>query len=109
MKTAIAMREDKMAIEYIDRAAVEKFIEDGLNNTDAAKRFGHDAIEIMAEVHYMPAAAVTEVIPCRECTHYEQGACLKIYQDGNLHPEAWQKRKPEDFCSYGERKDGGAK
>ena len=47
--------------EYIERTAVEKFIEDGLNNPDKNKAFGHDAIEIMAEVHYMPAADVPEV------------------------------------------------
>lgn len=61
------------------------------------------ALEMFDEV---PSATVTEVIPCKECIHYEQGVCLKIYQDGNLHSEAWQPRKPEDFCSYGERKDG---
>lgn len=48
--------------EYIARQAVEKFIEDGLNNPDENKRFGHDAIEIMAEVHYMPAADVAPVV-----------------------------------------------
>jgi rubrerythrin len=48
--------------EYIEREAVEKFIEDWLNNQDVAKRFGHDAIEIMAEVHYMPAADVVPVV-----------------------------------------------
>lgn len=47
--------------EYIERAAVEKFIEDGLNNQDKNKAFGHDAIEIMAEIHYMPAADVAPV------------------------------------------------
>lgn len=26
------------------------------------------------------------------------GVCLKIYSDGNTHPEAWQSRRPEDFC-----------
>ena len=46
---------------YIERAAVEKFIEDGLNNPDKNKAFGHDAIEIMAEIHYMPAADVAPV------------------------------------------------
>ena len=46
------------------------------------------------------------VTRCKDCEHYEMGVCLKIYQDGNLHSEAWQPRKPEDFCSYGERKDG---
>ena len=49
--------------EYIERAAVEKFIEDGLNNPDKNKTFGHDTIEIMAEIHYMPAADVVEVRP----------------------------------------------
>ena len=47
--------------EYIERAAVEKFIEDGLNNPDKNKAFGHDAIEIMEEIHYMPAADVAPV------------------------------------------------
>lgn len=46
------------------------------------------------------------VVRCKDCKHYDLGVCLKIYSDGNAHPEAWQKRKPEDFCAYGERKDG---
>lgn len=52
----------------------------------------------------MPAADVAPVVHCKDCKHYDLGVCLKIYQDGNLHSEAWQPRKPEDFCSYGERK-----
>ena len=47
--------------EYIKKEAVIKFIENGLNNPDKTKSFGHDAIEIMAEVQYMPAADVVEV------------------------------------------------
>lgn len=47
------------------------------------------------------------VVYCKDCKHYEMGVCLKIYSDGNAHPAAWQKRKPEDFCSYGERRGGG--
>lgn len=43
----------------------------------------------------------------REHKHYGMGVCLKIYSDGNVHAAAWQKRKPDDFCSYGERKDCG--
>ena len=46
------------------------------------------------------------VTRCKDCKHYDMGVCLKIYSDGNVHSVAWQKRKPEDFCSYGERKDG---
>lgn len=48
---------------------------------------------------------VEVVVRCKGCLHYDMGVCLKIYSDGNVHPEAWQPRKPEDFCSYGERKE----
>lgn len=47
------------------------------------------------------------VVWCKGCKHYDMGVCLKIYSDGNVQSAAWQERKPEDFCSYGERKDGG--
>ena len=46
------------------------------------------------------------VTRCKDCEHYDMGVCLKIYSDGNVHPEAWQSRKPDDFCSYVERKEG---
>lgn len=46
-----------------------------------------------------------EVVRCKDCKHYDLGVCLKIYSAGNAHPEAWQPRRPEDFCFYGERKD----
>ena len=71
--------------EYIERAAVEKFIEDGLNNPDKNKAFGHDAIEIMAEIHYMPAADVVEVRHGRWLTtdayphHLYCSVCYKTY------------------------------
>lgn len=55
----------------------------------------------------LPAADVTPVVRCKECKHYDMGVCLKIYSDGNVHSAAWQKRKLDDFCSYGERKDCG--
>lgn len=53
-----------------------------------------------------PAADVAPVVRCKDCKHYDMGVCLKIYSDGSVHPAAWQSRKPEDFCSYGERKAG---
>ena len=49
---------------------------------------------------------VEVVVRCKECKHYDLGVCLKIYSDGNMHTEAWQSRRPEDFCSYGELKEG---
>lgn len=53
-----------------------------------------------------PTVDAEVVVRCKGCMHYDMGVCLKIYSDGNVHTDAWQSRKPEDFCSYGERKDG---
>lgn len=47
--------------DCISRDAVERFIENGLNNPDKEKAFGHDAVEILTEVHYMNAADVKPV------------------------------------------------
>lgn len=55
---------------------------------------------------HMDTVDAVPVVRCKDCAHYDMGVCLKIYSDGNVHPEAWQSRKPDDFCSYGERKDG---
>lgn len=41
----------------IDAEPIERFIENGLNCKDPQKRFGHDAIEILTEVHYAPTIA----------------------------------------------------
>ena len=43
-----------------------------------------------------------EIVRCKDCLHYEMGVCLKIYDDGTANKDAWQERKPDDFCSYGE-------
>jgi hypothetical protein len=70
---------------------------------------------IRGEIHFddeydlvdrCPTVDAEVVVRCKNCKHYDMGVCLKIYSDGNTHPEAWQSRRPEDFCSYGERKDG---
>ena len=53
-----------------------------------------------------PTIDAVPVVRCRECKHYKTGICLKIYYDGLASRYAWQERKPNDFCSYGERKEG---
>ena len=96
--------------EYIERSAVfEQF-----DNADADEcetddfggvDYGFGMKNIKELINAIPAAEVAEVVRCKDCKHYDLGVCLKIYSDGNTHTEAWQPRKPEDFCSYGERKD----
>lgn len=51
--------------------------------------------------------AFVSVTRCKECEYYDLGVCLKIYSDGNAQKDSWQTRNPDDFCSYGKRKDGG--
>ena len=57
-------------------------------------------------VRYAPTIDAVPAVRCRDCVHYEMEACLKIYEDGAVSSYAWQYREPDDFCSYGERKDG---
>ena len=60
----------------------------------------------VADIDAIPRVDAVEVVRCRECIHYFSGACLKIYSDGNVSQDAWQERNEDDFCSYGERKEG---
>lgn len=88
--------------EYIDRAVCLSILRAKANMTvlmDAAPYF-EKAAQMLEK---LPAADVAPVVRCKDCKHYDMGVCLEIYSVGNIHSAAWQKRKPEDFCSYGER------
>ena len=60
-----------------------------------------------SDIGYMirkrPTVDAVEVVRCRECKHCdpENGHC-----DHPMGTAAPLKRKPDDFCSYGERKEG---
>ena len=60
----------------------------------------------VSDIDTIPRVDAVEVVRCRDCIHYFAGACLKIYSDGNGSQDAWQERNEDDFCSYGERKEG---
>lgn len=59
-----------------------------------------DIGDVLDAVEDFPAADVRPVVLCKDCLHYEMGVCLKIYDDGAANKDAWQERKPDDFCSY---------
>ena len=88
--------------EYIEREAAIDAVTEVYYNTPDVNLSGE---KFEAAINGILAADVAPVVRCKGCKHYDMGVCLKIYSDGNAHPEAWQSRKPEDFCSYGERKD----
>lgn len=67
-----------------------------------------DEDTILDLVDSVPAVDAVPVVRCKDCIHYDLGVCLKIYSDGNAQKDSWQSRNPNDFCSYGERRGGGA-
>lgn len=89
--------------EYIKRNAIKARLEDLVDWCQDLRKPGLE--QALAMLNEEPAADVVPVVHCKDCMHYDMGVCLKIYSDGNTHPEAWQSRRPEDFCSYGERKE----
>lgn len=93
--------------EYIECEPIIQFIEHGLNE----KKFGYDAIEILGEINYAPAADAVEVIRCKDCKWYKESKllapdkfCFRL-KDGNGNHVGYN-FVPNDFCSHGERKDG---
>lgn len=88
--------------EYIEREAAINSMCRWRSDTTRDKCHIADVCNLACRLEAVPAADVREVVLCRDCIHYEMGVCLKIYDDGAANKDAWQERKPEDFCSYGE-------
>ena len=81
-------------IRLIDSRPIEKFITDGLNSG----AFGHDAIEILTEIHYAPDA----VVRCREC------ACYDRVEGGRPYCAYFATATFDDgYCVFGEQKECG--
>ena len=87
--------------EYIERGAAYPLAKKICDAIDKVPRciLGQDILDFIDDI---PAADVRPVVLCRDCVHYEMGVCLKIYDDGAANKDAWQERKLDDYCSYGE-------
>jgi hypothetical protein len=49
---------------------------------------------------------VVEVVRCKDCKEYRYGRCDRIdYIMDGYYQGTFEMKRPEDFCSYGERKD----
>ena len=75
--------------EYIEREALLKFIENGINNPDRKEAFGYDAVEILGKVQYMPAADVAPVrrwIPVAERLPEKNKEVVGWYKDNPFSP-----------------------
>ena len=75
--------------EYIEREALLKFIENGINNPDRKEAFGYDAVEILEKVQYMPAADVSPArrwIPVAERLPEKNKEVVGWYKDNPFSP-----------------------
>ena len=49
-------------------------------------------------VEQMPTVDAVEVVRCKDCKHNKDGFCVGYHAQHDI--------MPDDFCSYGERKEG---
>ena len=59
-----------------------------------------DLLELLADV---PTVDAVPVVRCRDCSHCDPESYHCDHPMGTTAP---LRRKPDDFCSYGERKEG---
>lgn len=92
--------------EYITKKAAINAVESA-----PIELFQSEWEEIEEAINTAPAADVAPVVRCKDCKWFvdnnggEWYGC-KMFQVVRITPE--DAPKPDDFCSYGERKDGGA-
>ena len=98
-----------MPDEYISRAEAVKIAEKyGLTNGSALGRHTGLADCIARDISELPAADVAEVVRCKDCKWFadnnggEWYGC-KMFHVVRITPE--DAPKPDDFCSYGERRE----
>ena len=88
-------------------ALIEKFnekvdMEECLIDARTAERFV-TFCALADAVEEMPTVDAVEVVRCRECKHCDPENNHCDHHMGTATP---LRRKPDDFCSYGERKEG---
>ena len=59
--------------------------------------------DCLAEIEAAQTVDAVPVVRCRECKHCDPE---NYHCDHPMGTAAPLRRKPDDFCSYGERKDG---
>ena len=59
--------------------------------------------DCLTEIYVAPTVDAVPVVRCRECNHCDPE---NYHCDHPMGTAAPLRRKPDDFCSYGERKEG---
>ena len=82
---------------YIDADALLKDIEESVVFTVRTGQKSPEirgANKIVDRIKSAPTVDMQEVVRCKDCRHWNNGDCYRL-----------ELSKPDDFCSYGERKD----
>lgn len=80
--------------EYFEREALIGDLTAAMDHRGMGQVIGQTLIRY---VKRQPTADVVPVVRCKDCTHLYGTLCTVC---------GFLPRKPDDFCSYGERKDG---
>lgn len=67
--------------------------------------YSTDAVEVLDSIREAPTVDAVVVTRCKDYARYRMGVCMKVYTDGDMFSARWQERKPDDFCSYGQKKE----
>ena len=104
------MESERMAtgmVEYIEREAISeeirKYYYKNPPNSSYEEGFDRGLDRAQRAILDAPAADVEPVVRCRECKHCDPE---NYHCDHPMGTAAPLRRKPDDFCSYGERKEG---
>ena len=103
--------------EYLDKEAFKKSVEERYCKPCKAEGKDHNGCwcracwvdDMLDEVECFQPADVAPVVRCKECKWFADNndggwfGCW-LFQTIRIIPE--DAPKPDDFCSYGERKDG---
>ena len=104
--------------EYIEKHKAVNlltYLENEFQQFKPFKGFEHAMYRKLCETEIaigkLPAADVVPVVRCKDCKWFAdnnggQWYGCQMFQVVRITPE--DAPKPDDFCSYGERKDGGA-
>lgn len=97
--------------EYIDRAAAVKSVLRMRRPENSVAQNRMLSI-IQMDMLKLPAADVAPVVRCKDCKHYRNypnGLCY-LHTEPKTNARGYSGEavcvEPDDFCSYGERKEG---
>lgn len=94
--------------EYIERAAALDICQKEYGERVRMADYCGDTVawNIGGAIKGIPAADVAEVVRCRECKHCKETVDYKgpgLFC--SIWGREWQRVQPDDFCSYGQRKE----